>query len=310
MSNFFRNARRLIIGGGNFTHIEGDQNTYHIYPDTVDISHSRTEERTEFDEFYHVKRGAICKLKDVVHCTYPRRWDTSDVRERWEEGLHRADRTVCVARILREPGAVFTVVQYSGPEVRKAFTEDFAILSKALTSDVVQIYGHNQSEIPSLIFYNELVPIGHIIPDTGILGLLYIWTLSIQFDCRDEELWMDPARGNLCRGPVGPSLNFPGGYHSAISTRTGPVPSAIELLQEDIFLRFLANSKSNDLDHLVISAISLGSLGLRGGFKRIALAVSQPTVFSTVTNEPIAIANQLIALYAKRTNEVGFSRGF
>ncbi|KAK1235207.1 hypothetical protein PQX77_001575, partial [Marasmius sp. AFHP31] len=122
MSQFFPNAQNFMVVGGSFNHVERDQYNYHG-PTT--IVQRQIKQQTEFDEFYRVKRGAICRLKNIDINKYPRYWD--DVPQKWwdSEVQLRADRTVCAARVLEQPGMVFTVMEYSGPEARKAFEQDF-----------------------------------------------------------------------------------------------------------------------------------------------------------------------------------------
>ncbi|KAK1229426.1 hypothetical protein PQX77_007523 [Marasmius sp. AFHP31] len=280
LSGFFYKARNTHINGGNYNHVQGDQ--YNNYNYTT-IVQAREEELTEFDEYYRVKRGALLKLKDVGCSTYPRRWDDGD-RERWEEGKPRVDRTICTARVLEQPGMVFTVVQYSGPDARRTFEDDFRMLSRILTSTVSQIYGYTKSEIPSLIFYNEMIPAAHL--RVGELGNVYLASIARQLGCAKggiflmtNELWMDCGRGVFCRGPPGPARAGWGRF------RIGDLPLAADLVREDVLLRFLASVKLKEVDHNVVWHL------LSGGFRPPFRRVSQPTVISTLTNTPIAVAN-------------------
>ncbi|KAJ8080348.1 hypothetical protein PM082_017181 [Marasmius tenuissimus] len=278
MSNFFRNARHFTVAGGSFDHIEGDQHSY--YGPTT-IIQKQIKKQTEFDEFYYVKRGAIYRLKDIGSSTYPRRWDNED-REWWEEGRPRADRTICAAKVLQQPGIVFTVIQYSGPDARRAFVQDFCVSSRVLTSSVSQIYGYNASEIPSLIFYNELIPVAHLKENAGDLGRMYISSLPRQLGCEEEELWVDPTRGVMCRGPPGPRPRL---WLSRFDL--ADLPLKAELVREDVILRFLARFKSKKVDRIVVQAIALGAWTDR------PQQASQPTVVLATTNTPIAVANNV-----------------
>ncbi|KAK1234748.1 hypothetical protein PQX77_002042 [Marasmius sp. AFHP31] len=287
LSGFFYKARNTHINGGNYNHVQGDQ--YNNYNYTT-IVQAREEELTEFDEYYRVKRGALLKLKDVGCSTYPRRWDDGD-RERWEEGKPRVDRTICTARVLEQPGMVFTVVQYSGPDARRTFEDDFRMLSRILNSTASQIYGYTKSEIPSLILYNELIPAAHF--RVGWLGRNYLGSIARQLGCETgifpttNELWMDCGRGAFCRGPPGPARAGWSGF------RIGDIPLEADFLQadflqEDVLLRFLASLKSKEVDHDIIWQLNPG--GLCHSWPPPP-RVSQPTVTSTLTNTPIAVAN-------------------
>ncbi|KAK1234749.1 hypothetical protein PQX77_002043 [Marasmius sp. AFHP31] len=282
LSGFFHKARNLRITGGNFNQVQRDQ--YNNYNYTT-IFQAREEEVTEFDEYYRVKRGALLKLKDIGHSTSPRRWVDGDGNE-WEEEGPRVDRTICTARVLEQPGMVFTVVQYSGPDARRAFEDDFRMLSRILNSTASQIYGYTKSEIPSLILYNEMIPAAHL--DEGGLGHIYLGSIVRQLGCvlgnwgTSNELWMDCGRGVFCRGPPGPaSLALLGGF------RIGDIPLEADFLREDVLLRFLASLKSKEVDHDVIWQLTSGLRRLWPQSRR----VSQPTVISRLTNTPIAVAD-------------------
>ncbi|KAJ8081944.1 hypothetical protein PM082_007790 [Marasmius tenuissimus] len=272
-SKYLHKARDFQIAGGSFNQVQGDQINY-----TTTIVEAKEKEPTEFDEFYHVKRGAIRKLKDIGCSAYPRRWDDGD-RYHWEEGQPRADRTICTTTVLQQSGKVFTLVQYSGPDARTAFLEDFRRLSRIITSHVSQIYGYNQS-VPSLILYTELVPVAHLNMNdiTRRLGRIYLSGLLRQWGCKSNELWLDSGRGMICRGPPGP------GFAMVWPHEWGAVdfPSTAELLQDDVLLRFLASLKSKRVDRIVLQE-------LQGQGRLLPERVTQPTVISTLTNTPFAV---------------------
>ncbi|KAK1224211.1 hypothetical protein PQX77_012892 [Marasmius sp. AFHP31] len=298
MSSFFPNARDFTVTGGNFSHVEGDQ---HNYMGPITIVQNHIKKRTEFDEFYYVKRGAICRLKNIYIDQYPRRWDDGD-RKYWEEGQYRADRTICAARVLEQPGMVFTVAQYSGPEARKAFEDDFRMFSRALTSDVWQMYGYNDSEIPSLVSYNELVPVAHLQENMAELGRMYLCDLHKQLGCKVEELWMDAGRGVFCRGPPGPDTYLSGGDLGIEN-----LPPTAELIKEDVLLRFLASLRSKEVDRAVVAGILHSGAGIQA-----LEQVSQPTVISMSTKTPISMSdnawNEVFGLSDPMLLENGLTR--
>ncbi|KAJ8094824.1 hypothetical protein PM082_010036 [Marasmius tenuissimus] len=274
MSSFFQNSRDCTVTGGHFSHVAGDQHT-HI--NTNQIIRRRERQRTVFDEFYCVKRGAIYKLKNIGCYRYPRWWNDQDQGAR----PNRADRTICAARVLNEPGMVFTVVQYSGPDRRKAFQDDFWILSRELTSNGAQVYGHSQSDIPSLLLYNELTPAAHLKKNMGMLGQMYLHGLCRKLDCEVEEIWMDGGRGMLCRGPVGPDPHLLYGRFGIVDP-----PLTAELVKEDVLMRYLASFKSKEVDLAFVTAIDFLVN------KRAIVGIGQPTVLSAISKAPIAITNQ------------------
>ncbi|KAK1227241.1 hypothetical protein PQX77_009766 [Marasmius sp. AFHP31] len=257
-SQFFRKARNFQITGGTFNQVKGDQHNYNY---TTTIVQAKEEEPSEFDEYFKVKLGGIFKLRDVG-CT--------------------AKKTICTARVLEQPGMVFTVLQYSEPDAHRAFLEDFQTLSSTLTSNASQIYGYSKSSIPSLILYNELAPASQLNGIIGLLGEFYLGSVAAQLGCGGvDELWIDTGRGIICRGPLGPPCLI------GLLRRwfgESDVPLAAELLQSDVLLRFAASLKLKQVDRYVISDTALHSSQIDGPVR-----VSQPTVISKSTDTPIAV---------------------
>ncbi|KAK1215697.1 hypothetical protein PQX77_021702 [Marasmius sp. AFHP31] len=268
-SQFFPNAQNFQITGGNFSHIYGDQINY-----TTTIVQAERKELTVLDEYYYVKRGAIYKLKE-------------NGRYLWEEGEKwswrtrrraRADRISYAVEIVDRPGRVFTLVEYIGPEAKQAFEKDFAMLISGLTLNGPQVYGYNLSAAPSMLMYNELVPAAQV--NAGIVGRIYLYNLQFQLGCETEELWLDLGKGVFCRGPPGPKSRFKGEIFC------GELPLTAELVQEDVLLRFLAGLKSEHVDEVVV-----GGVAFSGALTDVPERVLRPTVISTLTNAPIAVAN-------------------
>ncbi|KAK1225138.1 hypothetical protein PQX77_011920 [Marasmius sp. AFHP31] len=277
LSRFFHKARNFQITGGSFNQVQGDQYNY------TTIVQAKEGEPSEFDEYFKVKLGGIFKLRDVGSSAYPRRWDNGD-RWEWEEGKPRSDKTVCIARVLEQPGMVFTMLQYSGPDAHRAFLEDFRMLSSTLTSNASQIYGYSKSSIPSLILYNDLAPASRLMKGNLDLGVMYLLSLAKQLGCMEvEELWIDNGRGIICRGPREPG--FRTRYMVAHWFGESDVPLTTDLLQRDVLLRFAASLKSKEVDGNVIH------YAFPSSWADASVRVSQPTVISKLTNTPIAVAN-------------------
>ncbi|KAK1221436.1 hypothetical protein PQX77_015756, partial [Marasmius sp. AFHP31] len=280
MSEFFTRAKNTRIANGTFSHVQGDQ-----YNTTTIVQAKENTGGTH--RFFDVKRGAIYNLRDIGCYTYPRRWD-EDQEWSWAEGHPRADKIILAAEIVDRPGRIFTVVEYRGPEATKAFEEDFTILTAQCgsgTQDICRVYGYNKLKIPSLILYNELMPVAQSGLNVGRLGAIYLRCLSYQLGCEGEELWLDYGRGVICRGPPGPEpMLAVGGIHGI-----GNLPLATELLQEDVLLRFLATLKSKKIWKICSTSVVWGTR------KESAEPgpVSQPAVISALTNMPIGIANNI-----------------
>ena len=94
---------------------------------------------------------------------------------------------------------------------------------------------------------------------------------------------MDAGRGVICRGPEGPDPNIIGW-----ALDVEELPSTVDLLQEGVYLRFLASQKSKEVDRGIVSAIDWSHV-----WEEVFERCDRPTVFSTLTQTPIAVANNI-----------------
>ncbi|KAK1216352.1 hypothetical protein PQX77_021022 [Marasmius sp. AFHP31] len=248
-TSFFAGARNLTIRGGSFNSVHGNQinNITHVYT-------KQRRERTEYDEFYPVKRGAIYRIKEIGHHVYP-------------PELDGADTVICTAEVNGERGRIFTVVSYEAPEAHETFEEDFKRYSRAVRLNLFRLYGLNRSEVPSLIFYGEYIPATILQGRVGPWGQYYQKSLASQLGCYINELWLDPSTGRLCRGPMGPDAGLKNSY---LPFKICAVPSDLNISQEHDFLHFLTTLRHGQQVALEIptvisnstgSTISFGSMG-------------------------------------------------
>ncbi|KAJ8092696.1 hypothetical protein PM082_007025 [Marasmius tenuissimus] len=107
----------------------------------------------------------------------------------------------------------------------------------------------------------------------------------MHFGCREGELWMDTGRGVLCRGPKGPAHPYHLGLaHGAIEN---PVATA-DVFKEDVLIRYLASQNSQRMDWAFMQGMWLDWSDVY-----VPGWVDRPTVFCTLTNTPIAVANNV-----------------
>ncbi|KAK1224521.1 hypothetical protein PQX77_012576 [Marasmius sp. AFHP31] len=312
MSNFFPDARDFSIDGGTFSIIHGDQTNYYcqrtsrasetstststfasgIGPMNQETSSATTtvfhingnqinhlvqqeeKEHTEFDDFRNLKRGDICRLRDVCHvlrrCEY--HWHQKGCQCSCE-----VIKTVGIAKLIGTDGE-FTVVSYRGQDARKVFEEEFQKLSRQLLSEVAQIYAIDDGTIPSMVLWHDLIPISQFAGNVGELGRQFLAGLSSQWGCTKEELWMDPSKGLICRGPLGPesTLTFELEFDDGL-------PPTAEHLHEGVLVRFLASHKADD--------VFMTAIYYARNFEDVPEHVHRPTIFSAQTKTPIAVAN-------------------
>ncbi|KAK1218282.1 hypothetical protein PQX77_019036 [Marasmius sp. AFHP31] len=310
MSTFFPNAQNASISGGVFSHVQGDQHIRYTgraetrmitsssangriaanqgvsSPSTTttmvvnvrgnQVNHiiQRDEkEHTEFDDYRHVKSGDFCRLENV--CVVKRRYDMLDV-----------DKTVCAAKVIGTEDR-FTSVTYSGPGARRAFEEDFRKFSRARSSELTaQMFAVDVGTVPSLLLWHGLLPISHFGRSLGWRGGMYVYTLRRKLNCRERELWVDSGRGVICQGPEGPRSNI-GWVLEEVKVEN--LPLTAEMLQEDVFLRFLASLKSKQVDRVFLRGMWYSADNDKG----VPEWCDQPTIFSTLTKTPIAVANNV-----------------
>ncbi|KAK1227446.1 hypothetical protein PQX77_009557, partial [Marasmius sp. AFHP31] len=313
MSTFFRRAQNTSISGGVFSHVQGDQyNNYtsrartkmitssspnqriaaaqetdsamattmvvHVNGNQVNQIIQQEGEHTEFDDYRNVKSGDFCRLEDVCVVEYH--------RGPWQYGdPPTANKTICAVKVIGTEGR-FTSVTYSGPDARRAFKKDFRKFSRARSSkSSAQVFAVDVGTVPSLLLWHALLPISHFGRSLGWRGEIHVYNLLRKLKCSKRELWVDFARGVICRGPEGPiSIMWLMGDDMAVEN----LPLTAEMLQEDVFLRFLASLKSREADRLFLRA-----MWWAGDRYDVPESCDQPTIFSTSTATSIAVANNV-----------------
>uniref|UniRef100_A0A0W0FR58 Uncharacterized protein n=1 Tax=Moniliophthora roreri TaxID=221103 RepID=A0A0W0FR58_MONRR len=123
----------------------------------------------------------------------------------------RTHRIINIASIQGEDGdSEFLVVSYSGQNASKAFERDFKKFSRVRNVNIAQLFGYNDGRfaLPTLIFYDALVPVSRIWERNQFSPLLYTY-FQYQFGLTQitnsivdlRELWIHPRTGALCEGP-------------------------------------------------------------------------------------------------------------
>ncbi|KAK1221296.1 hypothetical protein PQX77_015896 [Marasmius sp. AFHP31] len=200
------------------------------------------------------------------------------------------ERSIVLGKIVSGEGigTIVTVESYEGEDAPKEWKQRFLCHTTGKSffrrNKSAHLLALNRSKVPLLIYSGVLVPLTHFWRNFGWLGVLYFDSLSAQWggDGTWSGLWMDPARGAICQGPDGPHDGLPLAGYVPISDLK--LPSTVDLLQEDVFLRFLASQNSREVDDAFISAIH----ECWHQRKDVPKFVSQPTLFSALTQAPIA----------------------
>ncbi|KAK1234938.1 hypothetical protein PQX77_001850, partial [Marasmius sp. AFHP31] len=296
--------------GGQMVINQGDRSTtmtVHVSGDQINqIVQQKEKERTKFDDvsgfveladggeakilrstqFRNVRQGDFCRLRDIginryLDCPYilrKHRCLNQCQCKKW-----KADRTICLAEVDGSPA------EYTLSDSLQAFEEDFQTYSRALTSQVAQIYAIDLGSVPSLLLRNELVPLAYFEERHGVYSFVrsHLHMLLWRWKCGGEKVWIDSVRGVICHGPAGPDTRMQGwlGYGNM---GLGNLPSTVDFLQEDTVVRFYASRKLREVDGMFI-----GGMAAKDSKPDHVPELVDPNtveVVSTLSNTPIAIA--------------------
>ncbi|KAJ8083389.1 hypothetical protein PM082_009261 [Marasmius tenuissimus] len=256
------------------------------------------EEEAEYEEYGEYRRSDIQLLKMIHH--------EKRVFDREKGGFAECERSIFMGQVLSGDGkgTIITVEAYEGRDAPENWKKQFSFhaTGRSFVGRVnnAHLLALNRSKIPLLIFLGDLVPVAHVLKKVGFVGGFYLYSLAMQWesDERMQELWIDSSRGTICYGPQGPDPDDDIEIFHRLSpeaaTPTGDLnlPSTVDLLQEDSFLRFLAGQKSRMVDKMLVElSYVVGHDDEETSESGIEL-VDEPTVFSALTPEiPIALAS-------------------
>ncbi|KAK7016206.1 hypothetical protein VNI00_018958 [Paramarasmius palmivorus] len=259
--SFNSSGSQIIVHGHAINNVEGSQvnNSQTITAEVVNFSGQQEIERTEYDEFVEVKRGQIFTCKRL-HTEKKQEWEWEEKDGESVRKNRSAQRTICTVQVRPDQQAKYTAVIYEGDDAHVWWKRDFEHFSCAGlgTPEVWQLYGLNHSKIPLLIFHDgsnqvcvvELVPLANFYKKS-FLGDFYVYMLKEQLNCGWNQIWLN-MEGNLCKGLDGPCV--------WIGPRSTSfyiiVPLSVQMLQEDIFVNFLQQSFSLQLDQRLLEYAS------------------------------------------------------
>ncbi|KAK7020749.1 hypothetical protein VNI00_017604 [Paramarasmius palmivorus] len=238
-----------IRGKATLNSVRGNQINH---TKTIIISRAtKRSKRDEYDEFEYVKRGDIVTVKDIHYKELEvREWEPQG-EGRWVAGrlLRKTKRRIFAIELKSDQKSShkFTAFTYEDDDAHSFWEDDFREFSRNRTTDSLQLFGLNRSEIPMLIFHHELVPLAHF-HKSSFWGDIYLAYLSRSKDWWLERIWMDESTGTLCCGPDGPAWmrNFTSAHERII------VPTSREMLENDASFRFLSKFTSKALNDYVL----------------------------------------------------------
>ncbi|KAK7033911.1 hypothetical protein VNI00_012535 [Paramarasmius palmivorus] len=217
MASIIQGSSNFTINGGQFTVVHGSQ---HV---TVHKSASRVVEPvygqemrpTRWDDYRLIRTGSVYVTKAIGETTVKKPETVSDREEfgAWSD----VDACRHISHVCRVPGedreTEFLHVSYEGADAFKAFILDFDRFSSVKKPHVAQLFGYNDNErgMPALLFYDALIPLGHILVMGDRLSpILYPYFANQLYKMKRVTsigtpalgvLWVDPGTGALREGP-------------------------------------------------------------------------------------------------------------
>ncbi|KAK1223135.1 hypothetical protein PQX77_013989 [Marasmius sp. AFHP31] len=237
--SMFHSARHTKITGGNFSIVQGNQ--------IISSSHSQSGERslvriqpgeewkeTLYKEYDRISLGKIKLLKTLCHeplvASRRRRIMANFSRK---EDSSEAERVVEIASIVdgKEESLPLLTIRYAGRDAKELFKRDCIHFARHRDSTMPQFRAFNDSDIPIIIFNEELISASHFLSHNlySVHAQCYLyflanwgallngssdehraWVLSTSKSYRNIShlLWFRPQTGVLCFGPPGPRLEY------------------------------------------------------------------------------------------------------
>ncbi|KAK1219217.1 hypothetical protein PQX77_018073 [Marasmius sp. AFHP31] len=300
----FQCADAVSITKGNFSVVHGNQiNNYnshdlHFHRSMVERNPVRFRPGDEwkenlYQEYERIPLGRIKLLNTICRepvVTSRRRRIMPNVRR---EDHPDAERVVETASIVdgREVSLPLLTIRYTGRNAKKLFKKDCMLFSRQRSPTMPQLRAFNDSDIPTIIFNEELVSANHFLTHNrhSVAAQCYLhfqtrsgvfldeasdelrtWILSVSKGQSDltNLLWFRPQTGVLCFGPPGPRLEYhPNRYFLGSLDRESvkhPVhrdrrlefpPLPLDVCNDATFLDYIINNFSERLAvHTMCSA--------------------------------------------------------
>uniref|UniRef100_A0A0W0F603 Uncharacterized protein n=1 Tax=Moniliophthora roreri TaxID=221103 RepID=A0A0W0F603_MONRR len=240
-----------IGGGARIQNVEGDQDNDYC-PTIIEARAVYVQGGTKlkgtrgkgssngdsnYDQFHNLIRGDLRSIKEFD--------SVSQVVRKWREDggtwkiSYEARRTIQIhtSKVRREKGR-FTVVSYYGEDAQKEWRRDFRKFSQNQSPFRLQLFGINRSQVPALIFYDEMIPFAHVYKRGSLLADLCLVFFCDRLQCMFQELWIDSRRGHICSGLEGPDFETPMDPWRFVSA----IPLTVELLKEDVAMRYISGN--------------------------------------------------------------------
>ncbi|ESK93196.1 hypothetical protein Moror_14640 [Moniliophthora roreri MCA 2997] len=208
---------------------------------------------SEYDQYREIICGDIYKIELL----------SSEARQdrEWKDGklvsTHLYQRTIHQARVYGDD-RVLTAISYHGRDAKKIWKEEFMKCSQANDPAVLlQLFAINRSKVPTLLFYDEWLPLGHL--QSKMEGTFWekyylrvytrVWWYKLKPNARGSKIWLNSRTGRISSGPDGPfaGIEFPRVWYNCED-----MPSAMEMATADTCVRFFNQTGAGNLDFDVL----------------------------------------------------------
>ncbi|KAK1219350.1 hypothetical protein PQX77_017940 [Marasmius sp. AFHP31] len=227
----FSNSDSFSILGGAHNVVYGNQLNYHVKLPRNQrrlCSGERPQKKDIFREYDRISTGNLRLIETLSETEVYRSYGASVDRMCGSDSTVTAKRVVHLACIVvgTQETQPSLAIAYTGRDAKKVFLEDFLCFSRIKSPMVPQLRSFNDSDIPMIIFHDELIPAKQIIEEAqnyieitcylaaqGLIARsnLLLSADSISLDPMEfkyagsSKLWIRPRTGQICFGPAVPS---------------------------------------------------------------------------------------------------------
>ncbi|KAG7087979.1 hypothetical protein E1B28_012019 [Marasmius oreades] len=227
----FKKASHLNFGTANLSIVHGNQNVNTYYLQHAHQVPGPGEEEWKvklYREYDRIPAGRIKILETLTENeVWREKYEDDSVNLSWDErrDRSRAKRTAHLACLVEgvKESLPFISITYTGPDAQKVFKRDCLRYSRNRYGNFVQLRGFNDSDIPMVLFHEELILVQHIQRHHNKSKALHcyitlqasaaLWnslegcpTERISYGC--SNVWIQPRNGRISFGPQGPTPDF------------------------------------------------------------------------------------------------------
>ncbi|KAK1231249.1 hypothetical protein PQX77_005633 [Marasmius sp. AFHP31] len=226
----FNNSNSVSVSGGTFSVVHGNQVNYQVElpPNQPRFRSGERWKKSIYREYERIRTGDLKLIRTI-----------GETEVLPAVSACESDNAVTTKRVFQSACIVIGTqetrpslsIKYTGRDAKKVFKADLLQFSRIKSSMFPQLRSFNDSDIPMVVFHDELIPAKQVVDGTHnwFEVTCYLWaqgtmarsnllasTDSISLDPmifqypNSSQLWIRPQTGQICLGPAGP--RFRGGF--------------------------------------------------------------------------------------------------